>query len=184
MSLLKNLLFTFLIVISFSSCTKESLSEPSSKTTISVVLNGNNSQYDELWIEVTNVLVKVIDDESIPDCWLSLKTTDNPINHLIDISKTSNLNLVRGLNIPEGTIYEIRLVIGNNNTVVIDGKPINLTTNSVYQNGLVSRVNKHLDSNTHYQYNLEFDTSNSVLETQVEGYYILEPSIHTTLDIL
>ena len=184
MSLLKNLILTFLIVISFTSCTKESLNESSSKTTISVVLNGNNSKYDEVWIEVTNVLVKVIDDESVPDCWLSLKTTDNPINHLIDISKTTNLNLVTGLNIPEGTIYEIKLVIGNNNTVVIDGKPVNLTTNSVYQSGLVSRIEKNLDSNTHYRFNLEFDTYNSILETQVENYYILEPSIHTIIDIL
>ena len=184
MSLLKKLIFTFLIVFCFSSCTKESLNEPTSTTTISVLLNGNNSQYDEVWIEVTNVLVKVIDDESVPNCWLSLKTNENQIYNNIDISKTSNLDLVTGLNIPEGTIYEIKLVIGNNNTVVIDGKPINLITNSVYQSGLVSRIDKNLNSNSHYRFNLEFDTSNSILETQVEGYYILEPSIRTTIDIL
>ena len=105
-----------------------------------------------------------------------------------DIRQANALPTIKQINLPvdfdtPGFNYAVT-DFGNNNTVVIDGKPVNLTTNSVYQSGLVSRIEKNLDSNTHYRFNLEFDTYNSILETQVENYYILEPSIHTIIDIL
>lgn len=172
---LKTLFFSFLIIISFQGCSKDSLNEPVLNTTVSVKLNGTQSQYDEVWIEITDVLLKVIDNENAPNCWLSLKTTDNQIYNYIDITKTYNLDLVNEVNIPSGIIYEIKLVYGDNNSLTYNGKPINLNTNSVYQSSSGVRIDQNLESDKQYIFNLEFETNNSILETPNENYYILQP---------
>ncbi|MBT8259969.1 MAG: DUF4382 domain-containing protein [Flavobacteriaceae bacterium] len=172
---LKILFFSFLIITGLQGCSKESLNEPVLNTTVSVKLNGTQSQYDEVWIEITDVLLKVIDNENAPNCWLSLKTSDNHIYNYIDITKTFNLDLVNEVNIPSGMIYEIKLVFGDNNRLIYNGKPINLNTNSVYQSSSGVRIDENLESNEQYIFNLEFETNNSILETPNENYYILQP---------
>lgn len=181
---LKNLIFLLIIVLNLQNCSKENLNQTESETTISVKLNGTDSQYDEVWIEITDVLIKVIDDESIPDCWISLKSADKEIYNYIDITRAENLNLTTGINIPSGIIYELKLVIGQSNNLVIDGKAIDLNTNAIYQAESASRIQENLKSNNHYRFNLEFDTDNSILESPIENYYILQPSISTTMETL
>ena len=175
---LKKLIFLLIIVFNLQNCSKESLNEFDSATTISV------KQYDEVWIEITDVLIKVIDNESVPNCWLSLKSADKEIYNRVDITRTSDFNLTTGINIPSGIIYEIKLVIGEGNSLVIDGKSMDLNTNAIYQSESASRIEKNLKSNKHYRFNLEFDTDNSILESPIEDYYILQPSIRTTMETL
>ena len=181
---LKKLIFLLIIVFNLQNCSKESLNETDSTTTISVKLNGTNSQYEEVWIEITDVLIKVIDNESIPNCWISLKSADKEIYKHIDITSTEDLNLTTGINIPSGIIYELKLVIGEGNSLVINGKSLDLNTNAIYQSESASRIEKNLKSNNHYRFNLEFDTDNSILESPIENYYILQPSIRTTMETL
>lgn len=181
---LKNLIFLLIIVLNLHNCSKENLNELDSKATISVKLNGTDSQYDEVWIEITDVLIKVIDDESIPNCWISLKSADSEIHNYIDITSTKDFNLTAGINIPSGIIYELKLVIGKSNYLVIGGKEIELNTNAIYQSESASRIQENLKSNNHYLFNIEFDTDNSILQSPIEDYYILQPSIRTNMEAL
>tara|TARA_R110001592_G_scaffold253287_6_gene516210 strand:+ start:781 stop:1362 length:582 start_codon:yes stop_codon:yes gene_type:complete len=152
------------------------------KTTVSVDLVGNKANFDAVNIEVLDVQVKVIDDETIPDCWLSLNANSKGVYNLLDLTENSTAQLVSGLKIPAGEIYEIKLVLGSNNTIVINGETLPLVMNSEHAKGLVVRTIKTLEPGMDYSFSLNFDVKQSILETYIDNRVILRPVLNTSIE--
>ncbi len=134
--------------------------------------------YDAVFVEVLDVKIK---NSSDPDesGWLSIG--NNPgIYNLLDLTGGVTV-LLADNEIPAGTIGQIRLVLGTNNTVVKEGQTFPLKTPSAQQSGLKLKVNETLESNQAYSFLIDFDVNQSVvLQAGQSGNYLLQPVLRVT----
>jgi hypothetical protein len=78
--------------------------------------------------------------------------------------------------IDAGTIEQIRLILGSDNTVMVDGVVYPLSTPSAQQSGLKLQVHKTFEPGVDYSLTLDFDALQSVV-VKGNGNYQLKPVI-------
>jgi hypothetical protein len=78
--------------------------------------------------------------------------------------------------IPAGTVNQIRLVLGSNNSVVVDGQTHALNTPSAQESGLKLNLNTKLEQDKAYTFWIDFDAAKSINQTG-NGKYQLKPVI-------
>ena len=91
--------------------------------------------------------------------------------------------LVDDFQIPSGMLNQIRLVLGEDNTVVIDGETFPLNTPSAQQSGLKIQVNQVLEPNFTYDFVLDFDADESIVIAGNSGNINLRPVIRASAEI-
>ncbi|MBK7958562.1 MAG: DUF4382 domain-containing protein [Bacteroidetes bacterium] len=75
-------------------------------------------------------------------------------------------------------VKQIRLILGSNNTVVVNNTTYPLSTPSAEQSGLKLQVNHTMQAGVNYEVLLDFDASKSIVETG-NGTYKLKPVLRT-----
>jgi hypothetical protein len=75
-------------------------------------------------------------------------------------------------------VEQIRLILGSNNTVMVDNVSYPLSTPSAEQSGLKLQVNQTLEQGILYSVLLDFDANKSIVNTG-NGAYKLKPVIKT-----
>lgn len=183
---LSKIVLILFVLVCFSNCSTENVNQDINieKSNISVKLTNTLGNYDKVFVEVLDVHVLTIDDKTVSNCWLSLNAINTGIYNLPDLTDGDEALLVDDLQIPSGTIYEIKLVLGDNNSIVIDGNMFPLSMPSVHQQGLVIRNVNFLESDVNYELILEFDVDQSILRTDTPDYIILKPVIRSKLKAL
>jgi hypothetical protein len=81
-----------------------------------------------------------------------------------------------------GQITNLALVLGNNNSLKINGKIIPLKTPSAQQSGLKVKVDAELTEGITYTLLLDFDAARSVVKAGNSGNYILKPVLRGIID--
>jgi len=76
------------------------------------------------------------------------------------------------------SVEQIRLILGPNNTIVVDGVTYPLSTPSAEQSGLKLQVHQTLEPGVAYSVLLDFDANESIVE-EGNGTYKLKPVIRT-----
>ncbi|MEJ1237864.1 DUF4382 domain-containing protein [Chryseolinea sp. T2] len=84
--------------------------------------------------------------------------------------------LLTSAEIPAGNISQIRLILGDNNSVAIDGKEHALSTPSAQQSGLKLNVHSTLTEGITYKMLLDFDAARSIVH-KGNNTYSLKPVI-------
>jgi hypothetical protein len=79
-----------------------------------------------------------------------------------------------------GRIEQIRLILGPNNYVKVDGQTIPLQTPSAQQSGLKLNIHQDVNAGVTYKLLLDFDAARSIVKTG-NNKYILKPVIRTSL---
>lgn len=102
---------------------------------------------------------------------------NNRICNLLNLSNGVDTLLATG-DLDPGTISQIRLILGTNNSVTVDGVVYPLSTPSAMQSGLKLTVNKTFTAGVTYSVLLDFDASQSIV-LQGNGTYQLKPVIRT-----
>lgn len=97
----------------------------------------------------------------------NLLNFSNGIDTLIS---SGNLDIV--------TVEQIRLILGTNNSVVVNNVSYPLSTPSADQSGLKLQVHKTLQAGIQYSILLDFDANTSIVN-QGNGTYSLKPVIRT-----
>lgn len=171
--LLRLLLGAF--VLSVSACGP--YDEEQEDARLRVTLTDAPADYDEVWIDLQGMNVRVGDrdidfsDEDIFD--------DGPILvNLLDLTGGNTLPLVDE-DLPSGSMSEIRLLLGENNSVVVDGVTYPLKTPSAQQSGLKVKINQDLQPGITYELLLDFDAARSIVQ-QGSGDYLLKPVIRAS----
>ena len=167
----------------FSSCSVENAAQEIDKANKSIKLFDAPGDYDKVYVEIKDVLLLVIDDKTVPNCWLSLNAKAG-VYDLLDLTGGVEALLVDNLSVKTGMIYEIYLVLGDNNSIVTNGKTLPLFTPSAHQKGLQIRVNQDLNPNRDYTFLLDFDVDQSILRTNTPDYIILKPEIRSNIEVL
>ena len=75
-------------------------------------------------------------------------------------------------------------MLGDNNSIVINGETLSLFTPNTLQSGLEIRVDQLLEPNKDYTFLLDFDVEQSIVKTPTPDYIILKPEIRSTLEVL
>lgn len=182
LNLLKIILMLFCGVF-FTRCSVENTTQDIDKANISVKLFDAPGDYEKVYVDIEDVLLLVIDDKTAPNCWLSLNAKAG-VYDLLDLTGGIEALLVDNLNVQTGMIYEIRLVLGDNNSIVTGGKTLPLFTPFVHQTGLEIRIDQLLKPNLDYTFLLDFDVSQSILKTSTPDYIILKPELRSSIEVL
>ncbi|VVU98946.1 MULTISPECIES: DUF4382 domain-containing protein [Mesonia] len=175
---LKSILALFMGVVLFASCSDDDDNNDNSAeatSRMSVKLVDAPGDYDAVNIDVQDVVIKYEGDETE----YHVGEVDAGIYDLLELTGGQSANLAINEEIPAGDISQIRLVLGTENTVVIDGETMNLQTPSAQQSGLKINLNETLEEGILYEYVLDFDVEASIVE-QGNGGYLLKPVIRAS----
>ena len=99
--------------------------------------------------------------------------TNSGIYNLLDFQNGID-TLIASSMITVDTVTQVRLVLGEDNTIKVDGVLHDLKTPSAQQSGLKVNVHLPLDSIDFYNLLLDFDAEESVIQ-QGNGNYMLKP---------
>ncbi|KAA9035909.1 DUF4382 domain-containing protein [Ginsengibacter hankyongi] len=169
----------FIAIVSFVSictvaCKKNSTTGPSRMT---VSLTDDPSAYDAVNIDIQDIQVNSSADSGAQSGWTSLPLKRKGVYDLLDF-KNGIDTVLASQELPAGTVSQIRLVLGSNNSVVINGATFPLTTPSAQQSGLKLNIHATLVAGIEYKIWLDFDAGRSIVQTG-NGSYSLKPVIRT-----
>jgi len=122
-------------------------------------------------IEAVEVHSSEMDDDK---GWQSVPFTPNVYN-LLDFTN-GNDTLLGSLDLPGGRISQIRLKLGDENTVMDDSVLHDLVTPSGQQSGVKIQINQVLVEGITYKILLDFEAGKSVVKTGSDKY-LLKPVI-------
>jgi hypothetical protein len=173
MNKIRKALFPLLVMVSgfFAACTQES---ENGISYLQVSLTDTPGVYDHVFIHIVGVEV-----QTSQNGWQSLPT-DSGIYDLLLLQNGIDTTLVPLQSLPSGRVNQIRLMLGDSNTVVVDSITYPLSLSSQDESGLKLNLNSVLQPNTSYDLVLDFDAGQSVLQTG-NGTYKLKPVIRAAL---
>lgn len=176
-------IFTIVLMsLSLFSCDENDNAENNSETSrLMVKMTDAPGDYDQVNVEVLDVMIKGNSDSG-DNGWISVgdktQVGEGKIYDLLELTGGTNILLTDSL-VPSGKLGQIRLVLGDENTVVVDGETFDLTTPSAQQSGLKLQVNQTLIGGTTYEFLLDFDVDKSIVTTG-SSKYILKPVIRVS----
>lgn len=178
---LKPALFLAVLGLGFTSCSDDNdddviVGEDNARLTVR--MTDAPGDYEEVNIDVQDVMIKTeADSEEGEDGWESLDGVEAGIYNLLDLTGGIT-QLLADSEVPAGTLNEIRLVLGDDNSVLLrdEVEPEPLSTPSAQQSGLKLNVGQELEAGEEYEYLLDFDVEESIVTTG-NGGYILKPVI-------
>jgi hypothetical protein len=160
--------------ILFSSCSNDE-----SMSRIRIVMVDAPADYQEVNVEVEDILIHTETEAGeAADGWVSVITAESKgkIYNLLDLVNGEEA-LLADTEFPTGKLSQIRLVLGDDNTLKINDQIIPLSTPSAQQSGLKLQVNQNLQEEFTYNFILDFDAAQSVVATGAANKYNLKPVI-------
>ncbi len=146
--------------------------------TLQVLLTDAPGDYEEVWIDIQEVRVNRSSDAEDGDSgWITINT--QPI--MVDLLELTNgrFEVLGEADLEPGRYNQLRLILGDNNEVVVDGESISLSTPSAQQSGLKLNINADVEAGQNYVLLLDFDASRSIVQAGQSGNYNLKPVIRT-----
>jgi hypothetical protein len=153
------------------SCSKVNDSQNLAKLTFN--LTDAPAVYDKVNIDVVGI--QVIINDSIIDL-----ETHAGVYNLLDFVNGKD-TLIVDQEVPFGMLSQVRLLLGNNNNLIIGADSYELKTPSAQQSGLKLNVHQEFLPGVAYEYTIDFDAGRSIIETG-KGQYILKPVIKVFSD--
>ncbi|GGF34129.1 hypothetical protein GCM10011339_22940 [Echinicola rosea] len=150
--------------------------------TVNVSLVDAPADYDEVWIEVLGVELLPGDEEEDGDGWVYIPydEEDTHINLLSLVN--GNEAYIGSEEISAGSISKLRLVLGDDNYLVINGEETPLTTPSAQQSGLKLQLDQELMAGIQYDLVIDFDAAKSIVKAGNSGQYILKPVLRVVAE--
>jgi hypothetical protein len=158
----KTLLISLLAIVLFTSCSKEVESSPIENSLVNVKLVGTQTQLNRFNLEILEVQLRVLEDETDPNAWLSLNTINTGIHDLTNFNENHVITLVDFEQVPSEFIYNIKIVYGDNNTVVKNNIEYVVDMESEFGNASVNILEKQLVENKLYEFTVELNIDESL----------------------
>lgn len=165
--------FVFIALFAFISCSDDDSNEKGTSR-VMVSMTDAPGDYEHVFVDVQDVVIKYSDSEGE----VSLGNINAGIYDLLELTGGLSV-LLADEEVPSGNISQMRLVLGEENSVVIDGESFPLQTPSAQQSGLKLNVNQTLEAGILYEFLLDFDVNESIV-VQGNGGYILKPVIRAS----
>ena len=143
-----------------------SCSEDDQVARLRITLVDSPANYDEVNVDIQGVSVHVSEQEGEDDGgWIEFEDSDVGVINLLDYT-----------DFPAGKISQIRLLLGENNSVIVDDMEEPLITPSGQESGLKLQVHETLQGGVTYNFKLDFEAAQSVVHNGNDEY-LLKPVI-------
>ncbi|HET6256048.1 MAG TPA: DUF4382 domain-containing protein [Puia sp.] len=164
-------------LFSFISCNKSTSVETGTGHLEVRLTDDPATTYDAVYIDVQQVEVNVSSDTGVGSGWQPVPLIRPGIYNLLDFR--NGIDTVLGAaSLPAGTFSQLRLILGDSNSVVINGQSYPLNTPSARQSGLKFNIHATLTGGIEYRLWIDFDAGRSIV-TAGNGKYLLKPVIRT-----
>jgi hypothetical protein len=156
-----------------------SCEDSSNSTRLEVRLTDAPGDYEAVSIDIQSVEVHA-DDGTQDEGWTTLDTEAG----VYDLLKLTNGQdtLLASKELPSGRVSQIRLILGDNNSVKVDGEELAMTTPSAQQSGFKLNVQADLTEGIVYTILLDFDAARSVVKAGASNKYLLKPVIRAVTE--
>ena len=152
-----------------TACKKEESTTTVGTTPVKVRMTDAPASYDQINVDIIGVEFKV-------NSGTTVNLDVNPgIYNLLDFTNGAD-TLIASADVPSGELSQVRLILGPNNSIVVDGQPYPLETPSAMQSGLKLNVHSTLQPGVLYELLLDFDANQSIV-VEGNGTYKLKPVI-------
>jgi hypothetical protein len=162
----------------FTACNKTE--SGNDKATMQVFLTDDPGDYEAVLIDVQDIRINYSSDTA--NGWVSLSNVNRGVYDVLKLVNDKD-TILANAELNTGRIQQIRLILGTENYVKIDGQMIKLQTPSAQQSGLKINIHQDINEGILYKMLLDFDASRSIVETG-NGKYILKPVIRATMQAL
>ena len=176
----------FMGLAAFTSCSKDDEARSGNATgnaKLQVRLTDAPGDYEEVNIDIQSVQIHTNQNAGNNDGgWQTLSHINSGVYNLLDFANGHD-TLLASASLPAGKISQIRLILGNNNSIKLedDATVYPLSTPSAQQSGLKLQVHADLEHNVTYVMLLDFDAAKSIVKTG-NGNYKLKPVIKVITD--
>ncbi len=168
----KALILSLSILLSFSSCSPQDEDESFENSLVNVKLAATPSTLNALNLDIKEVQLRVLEDENDPNAWLHLNTINTGVHDLTELRNNAIITLVDFEQVPAEFIYNIKLVLGDDNTAVKYGLTYDLQIDDAYENASINIVEKQFQKNKLYELTLELNIDESIdFTTQSEANF-------------
>lgn len=166
LSALVLLSFTFLFA-----CNKDDNKEEGTPTSVSVYMHDQPGEYQQVNVDIQQVIIKGYGNDAEYDL------ADNAgVYNLLDYQNGLD-TLLGEITVDYDSLSQIRLVLGPNNSVMVDSVLHDMATPSAQQSGLKINVHGELMYVDTFVISIDFDADESVHQLG-NGDYQLHPVIH------
>ena len=150
------------------------------KARLQVYLTDAPGDYQAVYLDVKDVQINVTGDTT--NGWQSLQGVNAGSYDLLKLVNDDD-TILADADIPTGRLHQIRLVLGTENYVKIEGTSqlIKLETPSAQQSGLKLNVQYDVTNERLYTIILDFDVARSIVRTG-NNKYLLKPAIRAILN--
>lgn len=179
-------LMLFVFVVGFTGCSDDDDATGNSNgmANVAILLTDAPGDYEEVWVEIEDVMIKTSTEGTDEEGWESLEGVETGRVNLLDLTGGVTELLVE-TEIPAGFLHQIRLVLGDNNTIKVNNGTMTqefvLNAPGAEQSGLKVMVDQELEADTQYTFILDFDVDKSIVETGNGGYNV-KPVIRAALE--
>lgn len=162
--------FLALMTTLLFSCGKKDDTPQAQTASVAVRLTDGPADYDAIYLDIKEMEIKV--DNHTPNTFVPFRPG------LYDILKFRNGidTLLLRADIPAGKISQIRLILGDNNSIIVNGVAHPLETPSGQTSGIKLNLHETFVAGMAYDIWIDFDASKSILQTG-NGDYKLKPVI-------
>jgi len=164
-----NCLFICFLMMGLSlvSCLKDN----GTKSTLSIRMTDAPGPYNAVNIDLLGVEVTGTNNDAV------LLDINPGIYNLLNFANGEDTLIGTGT-LDVGSVEQIRLILGPNNTVLVNNISYSLSTPSAEQSGLKLQVHQTLEAGVEYSILLDFDANQSIVNLG-NGAYKLKPVIRT-----
>lgn len=170
------ILLSALSILFTTSCNKDSTNSNSNTAKVAFHLTDAPGDFEAVYIDVQSVMVG-----TETKGWIEIPISRKGVYNLLDFRNGLDTLLCQ-IDLPVGRVNQIRMVLGSNNSVQVDGVIYPLKTPSAMQSGLKFNVQYDLLANASYNIWIDFDAARSIVENG-NGDYSLKPVIRTYTDL-
>lgn len=176
--------FLIAFVVVFTACDMTDETGFTNNSTIEVKLTDAPANYDAVNINIRDVLLHR-DENAEPDStdqeaeeseWITILDDPQDVD-LLELTNGNNITL-GSAEVEAGEYSQLRFILGENNTITIDGETIPLTTPSAQQSGLKLQIDTEIEAGTTYTLLVDFDAARSIVKAGNSDKYILKPVLH------
>jgi hypothetical protein len=171
--------FAAAALLALAGCSKSTSDDASTgMSKFEVRLTDAPGDYKAVNLDVQQVQIHVSDDDK-EEGWQTLALLHPGLINVMDYTNGNSVQLTSGVELPAGKISQIRLILGDNNTLTLrDGSVVPLKTPSGQQSGVKLKIDAELVRDVTYQLTLDFDVAKSIV-AKGNGGYNLKPVIRT-----
>lgn len=147
----------------------------------------DSREFKAVNVEVVDVMIKMDDNSDDDNGWISLSAQNETVN-LLDFTGRISKVLVDRFPIPVGTLTQMRLVLGDGNTIVIEKDnqidvEYDLKAPSAQQSGLKLKTNVLIEEGYSHDFVLDFDVEKSIVIGGNSGNIILKPVLYVSVKV-